>query len=120
VPVSFGASISACPWCHPIDAALPAYWSNRFTCRLLEISPFTNVHWTANPGPVKIKGRSMRLAPVVLAALILAASFVATSVLSVSAVEFGTRAEAMAMVRRVPEKVEKDRPDAASKGNDHQ
>ena len=48
----------------------------------------------------------MRLAPVVLAALILGASFVATSVLSVSAVEFGTRDEAIAMVRRVQEKVQ--------------
>ncbi len=57
----------------------------------------------------------MRLAPVLLAALIFAASFVATSVLSVSAVEFGTRDEAIAMVRRVQEKFRKDGPDATFK-----
>ncbi|HKD25989.1 MAG TPA: hypothetical protein VKC66_17330, partial [Xanthobacteraceae bacterium] len=61
----------------------------------------------------------MRLAPVVLAALILAASFVATSVLSVSAVEFGTRDEAIAMVRRVQEKFKKDGPDATFKAIDN-
>jgi uncharacterized protein len=57
----------------------------------------------------------MRLAPVLLAALIFGASFVATSVLSVSAVEFGTRDEAIAMVRRVQEKFRKDGPDATFK-----
>ncbi len=57
----------------------------------------------------------MRLAPVLLAALIFGASFVATSVLSVSAAEFGTRDEAIAMVRRVQEKFRKDGPDATFK-----
>jgi uncharacterized protein len=57
----------------------------------------------------------MRLAPVLLAALIFWASFVATSVLSVSAAEFGTRDEAIAMVRRVQEKFRKDGPDATFK-----
>ena len=57
----------------------------------------------------------MRLVPVLLAALIFGASFVATSVLSVSAAEFGTRDEAIAMVRRVQEKFMKDGPDATFK-----
>jgi TRAP-type uncharacterized transport system substrate-binding protein len=57
----------------------------------------------------------MRLASVLLAALIFAASFVATSVLSVSAAEFGTRDEAIALVRRVQEKFRKDGPDATFK-----
>jgi TRAP-type uncharacterized transport system substrate-binding protein len=57
----------------------------------------------------------MRLAPVLLAALIIGTSFVATSVLSVSAAEFGTRDEAIAMVRRVQEKFRKDGPDATFK-----
>jgi TRAP-type uncharacterized transport system substrate-binding protein len=57
----------------------------------------------------------MRLAPLLLAALIFGASFVATSVLSVSAAEFGTRDEAIAMVRRVQEKFRKDGPDATFK-----
>jgi TRAP-type uncharacterized transport system substrate-binding protein len=57
----------------------------------------------------------MRLAPVLLAALLFGASFVATSVLSVSAAEFGSRDEAMAMVRRVQEKFRKDGPDATFK-----
>jgi uncharacterized protein len=57
----------------------------------------------------------MRLASVLLAALIFGASFVATSVLSVSAAEFGTRDEAIAMVRRVQEKFLKDGPDATFK-----
>jgi TRAP-type uncharacterized transport system substrate-binding protein len=47
--------------------------------------------------------------------LIFGASFVATSVLSVSAAEFGTRDEAIAMVRRVQEKFRKDGPDATFK-----
>src|SRR5258708_6623367 len=72
--------------------------------------PLDRQSWT-----VKIKGRSMRLAPVLLAALIFGASFVATSVLSVSAAEFGTRDEAIAMVRRVQEKFRKDGPDATFK-----
>ena len=53
----------------------------------------------------------MRLAPILLAALV----FGASSVLSVSAVEFGTRDEAIAMVRRVQEKFRKDGPDATFK-----
>ena len=57
----------------------------------------------------------MRLAPVLLAALTFEASFVATSVLSVSAAEFGTRDEAIAMVRRVQEKFKKEGPDATFK-----
>ena len=57
----------------------------------------------------------MRLASVRLAALIFGASLVATSVLSVSAAEFGTRDEAVAMVRRVQEKFLKDGPDATFK-----
>src|SRR5258708_6837499 len=72
--------------------------------------PLDRQSWT-----VKIKGRSMRLAPVLLAALIFGASFVATSVLSVSAAEFGTRDEAIAMVRRVQERFRKDGPDATFK-----
>jgi TRAP-type uncharacterized transport system substrate-binding protein len=57
----------------------------------------------------------MRLASVLLAALIFGASFVATSVLSVSAVEFGTRDQAIAVVRRVQEKFLKEGPDATFK-----
>jgi uncharacterized protein len=57
----------------------------------------------------------MRLAPILLAALIFGASFVATSVLSVSAAEFGTRDEAIAMARRVQDKFRKDGPDATFK-----
>jgi uncharacterized protein len=57
----------------------------------------------------------MRLAPILLAALLFGASFVATSVQSVSAVEFGTRDEAIAMVRRVQERFRKDGPDATFK-----
>jgi uncharacterized protein len=54
----------------------------------------------------------MRLAPFLRAALIFGASFVAPSV---SAAEFGTRDEAIAMVRRVQEKFRKDGPDATFK-----
>src|SRR5689334_9977736 len=72
--------------------------------------PLDRQSWTA-----KIKGRSMRLAPVLLAALIFGTSFAATSALSVSAAEFGTRDEAIAMVRRVQEKFKKDGPDATFK-----
>jgi uncharacterized protein len=57
----------------------------------------------------------MRLASVLIAALIFGASFVATSVLPVCAAEFGTRDEAIAMVRRVQEKFRKDGPDATFK-----
>jgi TRAP-type uncharacterized transport system substrate-binding protein len=57
----------------------------------------------------------MRLASVLLAVLIFGASFVATSVLPVCAAEFGTRDEAVAMVRRVQEKFRKDGPDATFK-----
>jgi len=57
----------------------------------------------------------MRLASVLLAALIFGASLVATSVLSVPAAEFGTRDEAIAMVRRVQERFLKDGPDATFK-----
>jgi uncharacterized protein len=57
----------------------------------------------------------MRLVPVLLAALIFGTSFVATSVLPLSAAEFGSRDEAIAMVRRVQEKFRKDGPDATFK-----
>jgi uncharacterized protein len=57
----------------------------------------------------------MRLAPLLLTALILEASFVATSVPSVSAAEFGTRNDAVAMVQRVQEKFKKEGPDATFK-----
>jgi uncharacterized protein len=64
---------------------------------------------------VKIKEISMRLAPVLPAAFLFGASFIATSVLSVSAAEFGSRDDAMVMVRRVQEKFKKDGPDATFK-----
>ena len=57
----------------------------------------------------------MRLAPLLLTAFILGASFVATSVPSVSAAEFGTRNDAVAMVQRVQEKFKKEGPDATFK-----
>jgi uncharacterized protein len=57
----------------------------------------------------------MQFAFVLLAALIFGASFAETSVQSVSAAEFGTRDEAIAMVRRVQEKFKKDGPDATFK-----
>src|SRR5258708_10362535 len=72
--------------------------------------PLDRQSWT-----VKIKGRSMRLAPLLLAAWIFEASFVATAVLAVSAAEFGTRDEAIAMVRRVQDRFRKDGPDATFK-----
>jgi TRAP-type uncharacterized transport system substrate-binding protein len=50
-----------------------------------------------------------------LAVMIFGASFVAASVLPVCAAEFGTRDEAIAMVRRVQEKFRKDGPDATFK-----
>jgi TRAP-type uncharacterized transport system substrate-binding protein len=55
----------------------------------------------------------MRLARAFLAAF--GTSFVATSVLPLSAAEFGSRDEAIAMVRRVQEKFRKDGPDATFK-----
>jgi uncharacterized protein len=57
----------------------------------------------------------MRLASVLLAALLFGGSFVATSVLPVRAAEFGTRDEAIAMVRRVQERFRRDGPDATFK-----
>jgi uncharacterized protein len=54
----------------------------------------------------------MRFAAAVLAALILGTSFIATSVLPLRALEFGTREEAVAMVRRVQEKFKKEGPEA--------
>jgi TRAP-type uncharacterized transport system substrate-binding protein len=96
---------------HPIDAALPAQCTKWPFCRLLEVNPsLPPISWT-----VKLKGRSMRLVPLLLTALILGASFVATSVPSVSAAEFGTRNDAVAMVQRVQEKFKKEGPDATFK-----
>jgi TRAP-type uncharacterized transport system substrate-binding protein len=57
----------------------------------------------------------MRLASVRLAAFVFGISFVATSVPPVCAAEFGSRDEAVAMVRRVQEKFRKDGPDATFK-----
>jgi TRAP-type uncharacterized transport system substrate-binding protein len=57
----------------------------------------------------------MRLASLLLAAWIFGVSFAATSVLPVSAAEFGSRDDAIAMVRRVQEKFKKDGPDATFK-----
>jgi TRAP-type uncharacterized transport system substrate-binding protein len=57
----------------------------------------------------------MRLASGHLAAFVFGTSFVATSVLPLSAAEFGSRDEAIAMVRRVQEKFRKDGPDATFK-----
>jgi uncharacterized protein len=54
----------------------------------------------------------MRLASVPLAASFFGASCVATSVLPASAAEFGSRDEAIAMVRKVQEKFRKDGPEA--------
>ena len=54
----------------------------------------------------------MRRAAAICAALVLGASLAATSVLRLQAAEFGTRDEAVAMVRRVQEKFKKDGPDA--------
>jgi cytochrome c len=61
----------------------------------------------------------VRLASVLLAALIFGVSFVATSVVPVCAVEFGTRDEAVAMVRRVQEKFKKDGAEATFKAIDN-
>ena len=57
---------------------------------------------------VELWGGAMRLAVVVLSAILI----FATSALPVSAMEFGTREEALAMVRRVQEKFKKDGPEA--------
>ena len=54
----------------------------------------------------------MRFPAVALSALIFATFSFATSVLPLGAVEFGTRDEAVAMVRRVQEKFKKDGPEA--------
>jgi TRAP-type uncharacterized transport system substrate-binding protein len=54
----------------------------------------------------------MRAAAVICSALILAALLAASSVPSVQAADFGTRDEAVAMVKRVQEKFKKDGPDA--------
>jgi uncharacterized protein len=57
----------------------------------------------------------MRLTSILIAALILGAPFFAASLQPVGAAEFGTRDEAIAMVRRVQEKFKKDGPDATFK-----
>ncbi len=54
----------------------------------------------------------MRFAAVVFSVLIFATSLFATSALPARAAEFGTRDEAVAMVRRVQERFKKDGPDA--------
>ncbi len=54
----------------------------------------------------------MRLAAIAISALILATSLFAWSALPLRAAEFGTREEAIAMVRRVQEKFKKDGPEA--------
>jgi TRAP-type uncharacterized transport system substrate-binding protein len=54
----------------------------------------------------------MRGAAVICFGLVLGASLAATSVLRVQAAEFGTRDEAVAMVKRVQEKFKKEGPDA--------
>jgi uncharacterized protein len=54
----------------------------------------------------------MRFPAVAVSVLIFATFLFATSVLPVGAVEFGTRDEAMAMVRHVQEKFKKDGPEA--------
>src|SRR5215510_7601519 len=72
------------------------------------------ISWT-----VKIKGRSMRLAPLLFTVLIPGASFVATSVPSVSAAECGTRNEAVAMVQRVQEKFKKEGSEATFKASNN-
>jgi uncharacterized protein len=57
----------------------------------------------------------MRFAAAVLSALILGTSFIATSVLPSRALDFGTRDEAVAMVRRVQEKFKKEGAEATLK-----
>jgi hypothetical protein len=57
----------------------------------------------------------MRFAAAVLSALIFGTSFVAISMRPLHAGDFGTREEAMAMVKRVQEKFKKDGPEATFK-----
>src|SRR5260370_25934026 len=57
---------------------------------------------------VELWGVAMRLAVVVLSAILI----FATSALPAGAAEFGTREEALTMVRRVQEKFKKDGPEA--------
>src|SRR5262245_10283504 len=54
----------------------------------------------------------MRAAAVICSALILGALLAVSSILPAQAVDFGTRDEAVAMVKRVQEKFKKDGPDA--------
>jgi len=54
----------------------------------------------------------MRAAAVICSALVLGALLAATSILRVQAAEFGTRDEAVAMVKRVQEKFRKEGPEA--------
>jgi len=54
----------------------------------------------------------MRAAAVICSALVLGALLAASSILPVQAADFGTRDEAVAMVKRVQEKFKKDGPDA--------
>jgi TRAP-type uncharacterized transport system substrate-binding protein len=54
----------------------------------------------------------MRAAAVICSALVLGALLAASSILPVHAAEFGTREEAVAMVKRVQEKFKKDGPEA--------
>jgi TRAP-type uncharacterized transport system substrate-binding protein len=54
----------------------------------------------------------MRAAAVICSALVLGALLAASSILPVQAAEFGTREEAVAMVKRVQEKFKKDGPEA--------
>jgi TRAP-type uncharacterized transport system substrate-binding protein len=54
----------------------------------------------------------MRAAAVICSALVLGALLAATSILRVQAAEFGTRDEAVAMVKRVQEKFKKEGPEA--------
>jgi uncharacterized protein len=54
----------------------------------------------------------MRAAAVICSALVLGALLAATSILPAQAVDFGTRDEAVAMVKRIQEKFKKEGPDA--------
>jgi uncharacterized protein len=54
----------------------------------------------------------MRLAALILSAVILAVPFVASPVLPLRAAEFGTRSDAVALVRRVEEKFTREGPEA--------
>jgi uncharacterized protein len=77
-----------------------------------KISPHFACADRNSPLFTKLKGRAMRFGAAVLSALMVAISFVATSVLPVLAAEFGTRDEAVAMVRHVQEKFRKDGAEA--------